>query len=143
MRLLPSTIMSGKQMDIFSKLLQSLTKEEVNRLNYLKKDVKMVCIKNLYSEKRQFDSFEEYYEYYTGDKFYYKVGEKYNLIMFYNPMAVNISCSNLAGYGSPFRILEETGEEETMQYSYLFEYFMFEHEWIALNRDEKIEDIIN
>jgi hypothetical protein len=141
--MLPSIIMTGKQMDIFSELLQSLSQEEVNRLKNLKKDAKMVCIKNLYSERKNFDSFEDYYDYYTGERFHYKIGEKYNLIMFYSPVSVNISMSNLAGAGTPFRIFKETGEEESMKYSYLFEYFMFEHEWESLNREEQISTVLD
>ena len=137
-----SLIMTGKQMDIYSKLLQSLSEKEVNRLMYLKKDVKMVCIKNLYSENKNYDSFEEYYEYYTGDRFHYKIGERYNLMMFYSPVLVCISGA-VAGAGTYFRIFEETGEEESMCHSYLFEYFMFEHEWLASERNKKIDIIIN
>jgi hypothetical protein len=130
------------QMDTYSKLLQSLSNEDVSRLMLLKKDTEMVCIKNLYDERMSFDSFEEYYSYYTGNRFRFNVGDRVKIDTFYSLNMIllqNMSRSS----SSYFRIFNEIEDVEAMKHFYLFEYFMFASEWDSLNREEQISTVLD
>lgn len=133
------------QMDTYSKLLQSLSNEEVSRLMLLKKDTEMVCIKNLYDERMSFDSFEEYYSYYTGNRFRFNIGDRVKIDIFYGPTMVLLRTTTptYTSGSSYFRVFNELEDVEAMKHLYLFEYFMFASEWDALNREEQISTVLD
>jgi hypothetical protein len=133
------------QMDTYSKLLQSLSNEDVSRLMLLKKDTEMVCIKNLYDERMSFDSFEEYYSYYTGNRFRFNVGDRVKIDTFYSlNMILLRPIQNMSRSSSSyFRIFNEIEDVEAMKHFYLFEYFMFASEWDSLNREEQISTVLD
>ena len=132
-------------MDTYSKLLQSLSNEDVSRLMLLKKDTEMVCIKNLYDERMSFDSFEEYYSYYTGNRFRFNVGDRVKIDTFYSlNMILLRPIQNMSRSSSSyFRIFNEIEDVEAMKHFYLFEYFMFASEWDSLNREEQISTVLD
>ena len=135
------------QMDTYSKLLQSLSNDDVSRLMLLKKDTEMVCIKNLYDERISFVSFEEYYSYYTGNRFRFNVGDRVKIDTFYSAAMILLRPTQNSGYwaglSSYFRLFNEIEDVEAMRHLYLFEYFMFASEWDALNREEQISTVLD
>jgi hypothetical protein len=123
-------------------IYRNLSEREINRLKLLKEDVKLVCIKNYQIGTAFFSNcFEDYYNYYNGNIGDFTRGKEYK-VRSCSGYQVNIQCW-YNGTSNPgnmsFNIFQKIGNDSP----YLFDYFMFEHEWIATNRDEKIDNILN
>jgi hypothetical protein len=128
------------------KIYQNLSEREINRLKLLKKDVKLICIKN-YKITGEFlsfssDCFEDYYNYYNDNIGDFTRGKVYQVRKCTHYQA-DVECwynaTSIPGKMG-FNIFREIENSDS---PYLFDYFMFEHEWVATNRDEKIDNILN
>jgi hypothetical protein len=103
--------------------------------------VELVCIKNYQTNDFVSDSFEDYYDYYNDNIGDFTLNKKYEIIdfrgievgmqYFHTKMVVS---NRIA-----FRIFEKIDGNNS---PYLFDYFCLEHEWLAMQRNEKIENIL-
>ena len=128
--------------DYIRKIYQSLTEKEVDRLKNLKRGIDLVCIKNYQTNDFSSDSFEDYYDYYTDNIADFTIGKKYKIERM-NNVEVYFDIfhkTSVVPNKINFKIFEKIDGNNL---PYLFEYFCFEHEWLATKRDEKIESIIN
>lgn len=126
------------------KLYQTLSEKEVNRLKYLKTGVELVCIKNFQTangKQMYAQSFEDYYNYYNDNTGGFTRGNKYQVVQICD---IQIDMQYfLKGIMNPynwkFRIFEIIDGNNS---PYLFDYFCLEHEWLAMQRNERIETIL-
>ena len=127
--------------EYIKKLYQTLSETEVNRLKYLKNGVELVCIKNFQTNQFTAQSFEDYYNYYNDNTGDFTRGNKYKVTNL-NDIQVDMLYS-LKGIANltkwKFRIFEIIDGNNS---PYLFDYFCLEHEWLAMQRNERIETIL-
>jgi hypothetical protein len=126
--------------EYIKKLYQTLSETEVNRLKYLKNGVELVCIKNFQTNQFTAQSFEDYYNYYNDTTADFTRGNKYivtNLNDIQVDMRYSLKIKNLTKW--KFRIFEIIDGNNS---PYLFDYFCLEHEWLAMQRNERIETIL-
>jgi hypothetical protein len=129
----------------YSKQIEDLIDEAVQdekvleRIDKLTKGTKLVCIKKcgLMSPKT-YNNFREYLKNRKKEEYFFEEGKIYEVKITQND-CVHIFGEN--GSVISFELLDIKRERE--RYPYIFNHFMLESEWLGLQREEKINEIIN
>jgi hypothetical protein len=129
----------------YSKQIEDLIDEAVQdekvleRIDKLTKGAKLVCIKKcgLMSPKT-YNNFREYLENRKKEEYFFEEGKIYEVNTIQNDY---IYITSESGARLSFELLDIQRERE--RYPYIFNHFMLESEWLGLQREEKINEIIN
>ena len=110
--------------------------EKLKRIDKLKPGTKIYCIKSYIEIPQTFNNFRDYLDYHYNKQHRFEKGKIYevqSIQNFYvhiidNPIRSTTQRMSLIGHYRP--------DDD------FFEYFMLESEWTALERDKKIDDIL-
>lgn len=129
----------------YSKQIEDLIDEAIQdekvleRIDKLTKGTKLVCIKKCHlMSPKTYNNFREYLENRKKEEYYFEEGKIYEV------KATQNDCIHIFGENGSvlsFELLDIKRERE--RFPYIFNHFMLESEWLGLQREEKINEIIN
>ena len=129
----------------YSKQIEDLIDEAIQdekvleRIDKLTKGTKLVCIKKSHlMSPKTYNNFREYLENRKKEEYYF------NEYKVYEVKTTQNDCIHIFGENGSvlsFELLDIKRERE--RFPYIFNHFMLESEWLGLQREEKINEIIN
>ena len=127
----------------FDELMDEVASDEekLKRIDKLKPGTKIYCIKSHIQISKRFDNFRDYLDYHYNKQYLFQKDKIYevgsidnfyiNLVDKNNPPKSQLTSYRMSLIGKYINDMD------------FFEYFMLESEWTALERDKKIDDILD